>query len=83
MTMSRQPLLFSLRGVLCAAFLAAVPSACTRTQVTEVECVPVPDERLSASEDTSDKTLVCSSRRVRLIYRDKYYEPEVVSDETW
>ena len=81
--MSRQPLPFSLRSVLCAAFLAAVLSSCTRTQVTEVECVPVADERLSTSEDPSTEILVCNSRRVRLIYRDKHYEPEVVSDETW
>ena len=73
----------ALRGALCTVALAATLSACSRTEVTELNCVRVADDHLSNPREQTAETVVCSPERVRLVYRDKYYEPEVVSDETW
>ena len=73
----------ALRGALCTLTVAVALSACSRTEVTELNCVRVADDHLSNPREQSADTVVCSPQRVRLVYRDKYYEPEVVSDETW
>ena len=83
MTTRKSALQSALRGALCTVSLAATLSACTRTEVTELNCVRVADDHLSIPRERSADTVVCSPQRVRLVYRDKYYEPEVVSDETW
>lgn len=64
-------------GVIAVAGL----TACTRTEVTETNCVRVAEEN---SAGATEETLECNSQRFQLIYRDKYSEePEVVTDETW
>ena len=73
----------ALRGAVCTVALAAALSACTPTEVTELNCVRVADDHLSSPREQSAETVVCDPQRVRLVYRDKYYEPEVVTDETW
>ncbi len=73
----------ALRGALCTLAVVTALSACTRTEVTELNCVRVADDHLSNPREQSADTVVCNPQRVRLVYRDKYYEPEVVTDETW
>lgn len=78
----------NVRSVLRMAVLGAVAVAglagCTRTEVTETSCVPVPDETLAGPSDETDTVLECNTRRYQLIYRDKYSEErEVVTDNTW
>ena len=70
-----------LRLAVLGAIAAAGLTACTRTEVTETNCVRVAEENPAG---VTEETLACDSQRFQLIYRDKYSEePEVVTDETW
>lgn len=81
--MHEKPVRMTLRGALCAAALATILSACAQTEVTELNCVRVPDDQVADSGEQAAETVVCDRRRFRLVYRDEFYEPEVVKDETW
>ncbi len=83
MTLPRKPIPLTLRGALCAVALATMVSACTRTEVTELDCVRVADAPQADPQEMASETVVCNERRYRLVLRDKFYEPPVVSDETW
>ena len=75
------------RPILRAAILGAVAvaglAACTRSEVTEVNCVEVAEEHPGTAGQEATVTQVCDQRQVRLVYRDEFSEPEVVKDETW
>ena len=75
------------RPILRAAVLGAVAiaglAACTRSEVTEVNCVEVAEEHPESAGQDAIVTRVCDQRQVRLVYRDEFSEPEVVKDETW
>lgn len=75
------------RPILRAAVLGAVAvaglAACTRSEVTEVNCVEVTGENPDSARQEATVTQVCDQRQVRLVYQDEFSEPEVVRDETW
>ena len=82
-TMHKNTVRMTLRGALCAAAMTMILSACSQTEVTELNCVRVADDQLAAPGEQVAETVVCDRRRYRLVFADEFHEPEVVKDETW
>lgn len=72
-----------LRAAVLGAVAVAGLAACTRSQVTEVNCVEVAGEQPGTTGGESAPAQVCDQQRVRIVHRDALTEEEVVSNKTW
>ena len=83
MNLSNERLRLVLRGAVLGAVATAGLAACTRSEVTEVNCVEVVLEQPGATGDGTPSTQICDQQRVRLVYPNALTEEEVVSNKTW
>ena len=83
MNLSKERVRLVLRTAVLSAVAAAGLTACTRSEVTEVNCVEVALEQPGATSDGTPSTHICDQQRVRLVYPNALTEEEVVSNKTW